>query len=218
MTPSRRAGVPPWPVLTDAVVALAPRLWAPVDYYVAMARHGRAVVDTTMPYDKHAKDVHRYDIAGSRGRRTLTVPVARPETSRCRWDQVEISSHGRWWETQVTALESAYGRTPYFQFYIDRLSPMFRQPGPADTMMGLVEAADRAVRAILGLDAPVTYGPVEGAEAAVVVDLRGGVPQSPQAPYYQVRAGELGFIPGLSVLDLIFNLGPEAALYIGHRL
>ena len=36
-------------------------------------------------------------------------------------------------------------------------------------------------------------------------------------PYWQVRADRLGFIGGLSVLDLIFNLGPEAALHIRRR-
>ncbi|MDE6430391.1 MAG: WbqC family protein, partial [Duncaniella sp.] len=32
--------------------------------------------------------------------------------------------------------------------------------------------------------------------------------------YWQIREDKLGFIPGLSVLDLIFNLGPEAVLYL----
>ena len=35
-----------------------------------------------------------------------------------------------------------------------------------------------------------------------------------EKPHYQVRAAGLGYIPGLSVLDLIFNLGPEAPLYL----
>ena len=37
-----------------------------------------------------------------------------------------------------------------------------------------------------------------------------------EKPHYQVRAAGLGFIPGLSVLDLIFNLGPEAPLYLAE--
>ena len=39
-----------------------------------------------------------------------------------------------------------------------------------------------------------------------------GLPEIP--PYYQVRQGQLGFIGGLSILDLLFNLGPEALLYL----
>ncbi|MDE6134461.1 MAG: WbqC family protein, partial [Muribaculaceae bacterium] len=69
------------------------------------------------------------------------------------------------------------------------------------------------VRAILGFDAPIVdMSCVENYEC---VDFRRAdfAQFTPRRSYWQVRADRFGFIPGLSVLDLIFNLGPEAPLF-----
>ena len=40
------------------------------------------------------------------------------------------------------------------------------------------------------------------------------LPQGPERPYYQVFAPRHGFLPGLSIVDLLFNMGPESILYL----
>lgn len=198
---------------------IPPQLFGSVGYYAVVARFPAVCVDDTMRYDKRFKSVHRFEIADASGRLRLTVPVSRPEGAfelgNLRWRDVTVSAHGRWWEVVPVALESAYGRTPFFEFYIDRLMPLFA-PRPlerAETITDLCRRADAFVRAVIGLDAPVlTPDSIEGME---VEDFRradfGAL--SPARPYWQLRADRFGFMPGLSVLDLIFNLGPEAALY-----
>lgn len=96
---------------------------------------------------------------------------------------------------------------------------MLADPGPVDTAIDVIELdrrADAVVRSILGMDNVVEWSAVpDGME---YVDLRRFDFDSVQTPpYRQLRADRLGFVGGLSVLDLIFNLGPEAALYL-HRL
>ena len=74
--------------------------------------------------------------------------------------------------------------------------------------------ADETVRKLLYLDNEVTHlneRDIPGHAA----DMRHIMPDTPQHhQYYQVRAGKLGFISGLSILDLLFNIGPEAPLYL----
>lgn len=202
-----------------ACALLPPQLFAPVGYYAIVAQFPAVCVDCDMRYDKRFKSVHRFEIADASGRLRLTVPVSRPEGAfaqgNLRWSDVLVSAHGRWWEVIPVALESAYGRTPFFEYYIDRLMPLFA-PRPLDrpeTITDLCLRADRAVRAIIGLDAPVL--PSEALGQMEVEDFRrvDFAALSPRRPYWQLRADRFGFLPGLSVLDLIFNLGPESPLY-----
>ncbi len=210
----------PSPLLRrQGCVLLPPRLFPEIGYYALMASYPEAVIDVTMRYDKRAKAVHRYRIADTRGPLELTVPVVRPEGATSAagvpWAAVGVSAHGRWWEVHRTALESAYGRTPFFEFYIDRLAPLFApRPLPGDaceTVGDLVLRADAAVRAILGISTRVSAILTVPAPSA---DFRRLLPAFDYRPYWQLRADRLGYLPGMSILDLIFNLGPEAPLYL----
>lgn len=190
------------------LAVLPPRLFAEAGYYDVMALYQAVFIDYGMRYNKRDKAVHRYDIADTRGRLALTVPVSRPEgfsTGGLRWCDVTVSAHGRWWEVQPVALESAYGGTPFFEYYIDRLMPLFapRTPGSDETITSLCRRADAAVRSILGLK---TYILAE-LPAGVPYDDYRTTPLPSAAPYRQLRQAELGFIGGLSILDRIFNTG-----------
>lgn len=182
------------------------RLFPGIGYYAAMYGCREVSFDTYARYNKADKDTNRFAIADTRGLLRLTVPVSRPSGART-WHEINVSDHGRWWETMPIALESAYGRTPYFEFYIDRLMPLF-SPEPI-AVSELCLHADKEVRRILDIRALITDIPPGDA----VYTERAG---QEFPPYWQVRAHELGFIGGLSILDLIFNLGPEAQLYLAR--
>lgn len=183
--------------------------------YYALAAEARATaVEWNMRADKRFKASHRYDIASTRGPMSLTVPVGHLSGGRG-WNQVEISTHGQWWHVHRTTLETAYGRTPFFEFYIDRFLPLLQSPddGGPQTVGEFCRRADALIRPILELPEPL---PVEAVSAAGGTTAE--ITHTPQiAPYWQVRQAEFGFIPGLSILDLIFNTGPEAALHIRRK-
>lgn len=192
-----------------------PRLFAPAAYYALMARCPAVAFDTEARYVKAEKDTHRFAIADAKGPIRLTVPVSRPSGARL-WRETLVSDHGRWWETMPTALESAYGRTPFFEFYIDRLMPLF-SPEPIP-VTELCLRADSIVRSILRTPASIVPLPSPAETAPAVTDAVIEAMSAAMPPYWQVRQDSLGFIGGLSVLDLIFNLGPEAELYLDTLL
>lgn len=215
----------------DVTLILPPRLFGSIGYYARLCRYGSVIIDPTIRYDKRAKAVHRYDIADVRGPVSLTVPVTKPlidyeeddddgPRPTPNWCHCAVSRHGDWWRKQLTALESAYGRTPYFEFIIDRFSCIFRDPwdwgAPSPNVMWFDAVADRIVREILALDNDVEWeSPDVIAPGTPTVDLRrASFTLDATPPYWQIRADRLGFIPNLSILDLIFNLGPEAPLYL----
>ncbi|MDE6587166.1 MAG: WbqC family protein [Paramuribaculum sp.] len=187
---------------------LPPRLLPPASYYRVAASFPRAVVDWSGRFDRTVKSTHRFEIADTRGRLMLTVPIAKP-CQGATWADVTLSDHGRWQETLPTALESAYGRTPFYEFYADRFIPLISAAGSAMRLIDFASALDAQVRDILTLpDDTLVHTatpPSDGVRLSVSCDDAVG-------PYWQVRQSRFGFLPGLSILDLIFNLGPEAAL------
>ena len=176
--------------------------------------YGHAVVDARMRYDKRFKSAHRCDIADTRGILSLTVPVKKPSAHGLAWGDIEISPHDDWWVTHAVTLESAYGRTPFFEFYFDRLRPLIcYEPGMSVSDFDI--RLDAEIRRILGLETIVGYDADNVAEGAPADDYRrNAFPAMKIREYYQVREDKLGFKPHLSVLDLIFNMGPEAPLVL----
>ena len=206
---------PPLPssTLPAGHIALPPRYYGSVGYYRLVAAAQSARVDYTLLYDKRMKGAHRCEIADKEGGARLTAPTAKPHgIERARWSDVGLSPHNRWWQQHRVTLESAYGRTPFFEFYIDRFLPMLTD-GVTDrypNLQALNEAIDNEIRTILLLP-PAPAAPVTDEQLILQPEA---VADAAPLPYWQVRADRLGFIGGLSVLDLIFNLGPEAAIHI----
>lgn len=242
----------------DATVALPMKYFGSVPYYALMGRYRHVIIDDTARYDKRKKDTHRMDIADTHGVKSLTVPVSRPDnvSGTLHWSDIAISRHGQWWHVVAETLASAYGRTPFFEFYIDRLRPFFAVTTPDEypDVATLCRAVDRAVRAILGFDNIVeykseitptpsvetTYAPILSSSAELSpapVGMHHGAsakkttitaptpttsattpvisaPTPAVSEYYQIRSDRFGFIPNLSILDLIFNLGPESPLIL----
>ncbi len=199
-------------IYPDETVCLPMRYFGNIGYYARMAAYGHAVICADALFDKREKRVHRCDIADTHGAVSLTVPIAKPHgIARARWSDVRLSGHGVWWHVHRVTLESAYGRTPFFEFYIDRflpfLSPSVMESYP--TIAALDLALDAAIRDILLIDTEIRIGG-DGLD----YERPDMLPPAAISPYYQVRADRQGFIPNLSVLDLIFNLGPESPLYL----
>jgi hypothetical protein len=174
-------------------------------YYRAMILHqGPVSICHDERFNKRCKVAHRTTIADTRGSLELTVPIEKPYGST--WNDTRVSLHGRWWEVMTSALESAYGRTPYFEFYADDFLPIIANPDEFTSVAALNARFDAAIRKAIGLNRAITEAP-KGSRISAIE------PWEPQ-PYWQVRAQRLGFIGGLSILDMVFNLGPETLLYL----
>lgn len=197
----------------DDRAIIAPQYFGTVEYYALYAAFGKVCVDIEMKADKRFKSAHRCTIVDTRDEIKLTVPVSHPHGHHS-WNETPVSTHGHWWHVHHTALESAYGRTPFFEFYIDRFNKIFDCNIYSDSQTSVGELdimCDKVVREILGLDNEVIYGRCND----TAYDLRAfdtSVIQSVE--YYQIRASRLGFKAGMSILDLIFNMGTEAPLIL----
>lgn len=222
----------PTPTNSDTPLLLPPLLCGGIGHYLRIRNAAVTSVDWNLRFDKRFKATHRFLIADTHGPLDLTVPIAKPESSRCTWGDIRISDHGNWWDVHRIALESAYGRTPFFDYYIDPLLPMLTA-GVVDRfpmLRDLSDSWDAWIRSKLLLPQAIECADNNNSQKSAekvssmsaletpVPPCQATMPESQDAfpPYWQVRADKLGFIPGLSILDLIFNLGPEAVIYLDH--
>lgn len=192
-------------------IEVQPELFPPPAWFAVIPSGATAVFDLNAPWDKRHKQTHRYTIADVNGTVDLTTPVSKPESfTHALLAHIKISTHGEWWHKQRIALESAYGRTPFFEFYFPKLLQFFSPDTPQKypfLWQYLLETT-RMLAEMLQLDCHITT-------AAGSKGLhKAGMPVASSAPYWQIRSRQLGFIPDLSALDLLFNMGPEAALYM----
>lgn len=201
------------PVKTGEAIILSPRYLGSVRSFAAISAHRHAVIDTTMRFDKRRKEVHRCTIADTHGPVRLTVPIEKPVSmTAARWEDIVISSHGAWWHQHWTALQSAYGRTPFFEFYADDFAPFFTSGAAGQKLTEWLEGIDRLMLGLLQIDTEVTFGEVSNGDAS---DYRyKPVDFITDVAYYQVRQQKFGFLPDMSVADLLFNMGPEAPLVL----
>lgn len=204
----------------DKCAIFAPQYFGSVSYYALSAAYGRIYIDGSMKADKRFKSAHRCRIVDTRDEIMLTMPVSHPHGPHS-WSRTLVSTHGHWWNNHLTALESAYGRTPFFEFYIDRFSGIFdgnNYEGEGMTVADVDNKCDSIIRSILGLDNETIYVS-EHLPHSEADDFRNGDYECVTAiPYYQIRADRLGFRAGLSVLDLIFNMGPESPLVLASMI
>lgn len=165
--------------------------FGPVSWYRALY-HG-AKVDDGECYVKQTVRNH-CRIATANGVQKLTVPVALPTKMNCPVRDVRISDHGNWRHQHWEALKSAYGMSPFFEYYADDILPFFTRRW--DFLFDYNMEITQKMKELIG---------------PLPVDK---IPSIDNRTYYQTFHLRHGFIPDLSVLDLLFNMGPESILYI----
>ena len=227
---------------------LSTTYFGPVQWYQKLNRH-RCIIEQ---HDSFVKQTYRNRcvIASANGPQTLTVPIERYDGMKCAMRDIRISDHGNWRHLHWQALVSAYGETPFFEYYADDIRPFFEEHrwkylldfnlDITHTLCSLLDVRPDLTLSDHYIDADETIcgsGSLDGAveslggaaeslgsssACSLFVDYRDAIrPKHPlpdaefeARPYYQVRAQRHGFLPNLSVLDLLFNEGPEGIFWL----
>ncbi|MCF0199352.1 MAG: WbqC family protein, partial [Bacteroidaceae bacterium] len=163
---------------------------------------------------------NRCTIASPQGRLDLIVPIVKPEAGKALMRDIRISDHGNWRHLHWNALTSAYRRSPFFDYYVDDFAPFYERKW--EFLADFNEALQALVCQLIDV-APVVERTTQFvAQPQATDDFRTLIhprlqPTLELRPYYQVFAQQQGFLPGLSIVDLLFNMGPESVLWLLKR-
>jgi hypothetical protein len=198
--------------------------FGPVQWYQKLNRYEEVYLESDA--DSYMKQSYRNRclIATTNGVQALTVPVS-VETSPY-GKTVRISDHGNWRHQHWQALTSAYGDSPFFQYYEDDLRPFFTERW--EFLLDYNEAIRQRMCVLLDVlpkvflcsRPTIEHEKKENigdfADFREVIDAKHPLPDATFQPrrYYQVYERKHGFLPNLSVLDLLFNMGPEGIFYL----
>ena len=176
---------------------------APVEYYTKLLAYDKVFIEQ---HDHYIKQTYRNrcTIAGPSGELALSIPTVKPDTLKCPMKDIRISDHGNWRHLHWNAIESAYNNTPFNEELCRMVCELIDiHPTMERTSEYKMEFASGE------FDFREVIHPKKDFRE---VDTE-FVPQS----YYQVFESKLGFLPNLSIIDLLFNMGPESLLTLGKR-
>lgn len=196
-------------------------LFAPVQYFTHLEACSQATIELYCNYSRQSFR-NRYVIYGANGPLALSVPVVKVPGKKIFTKDVRISYDTPWNEVHWKSIEAAYNSSPYYLYYKDEIEPIFTKKW--EFLKDLNEASLRIAMECCDVHTPITYtNDYHTVYDPSVQDLRDIIhpkkdlttdlafkPQN----YRQVFATGKNFIPNLSILDLIFNKGPESLLVL----
>ena len=168
---------------------------------------------------------NRCEIAGANGRQTLSIPIIGGRDHHQLYKDVRISYQNDWQRSHWPSIRSAYGSAPYFEHYADKFLPLYERQ--FDLLFEYNTEFLNAILPLLRIDKKIKFTTSYEGQVADMVDLRkDGIPVRNDNDsigndiaintkrYYQVFEQRNGFIPNLSIIDLLMNEGPGATRYL----
>ena len=186
---------------------------------VAMSQASKIVFEVEDNYQKQTYRNRAY-IGHSNGKLLLNIPIThQKEKVHQKTKEVVPENEFPWLVQHWKSLQSAYRTSPYFEFYEDDLAYLFSKP--VTNLQAFNLQINEALFELIGIDIP-TKKSVEYFKTPEQKDRRHLVVCKREKSfgfetYHQVFEETEGFIQNLSVLDLLFNEGPNSLSYLERQ-
>lgn len=199
---------------------LHPAYFPNISHFVAQFKSDKIVYEACDNYQKQTYR-NRTSIYAANGKLDLNIPVIYSQKHRKLYKEVQISNAENWQKQHLKSLESAYRTSPFFEFYIDDLLFLFQKK--FTNLMDFNIKCTAAVYDCLQLHHHYSFSegyianPIKRLDARILINARKEIKHD-FIRYPQVFEQKHGFISNLSILDLLFNEGPNSELYIKSQI
>ena len=195
---------------SSEAIILPTSYFPPIQYFKHLTKHANIYVEQLEYYKRHSIR-NRAWILGANGKILLTVPIVRKHYAKTVIKNIKIANNN-WQKKHINSIQSAYGSSPFFIHYFDAIKNIINKKHEflidlnTDIMNYFIQELDIIVQ-IQNTTQYVEEYP------AIILDQRKGVELENKLPEYH-QVFDTNFQANLSIIDLIFNLGPNAKEYI----
>jgi hypothetical protein len=203
-------------------VLLPSTYFGPIQWYQKLNRYDHCMIEQ---HDNFIKQTYRNRciIPTTNGLQSLSIPVttvADAPISKTPMKDIRISDHGNWRHIHWNALTSAYGESPFFEYYQDDIRPFFERKWEflIDFNMEITQKMNKLldIRPTISLTDEFVSSVNDAADFRDVIRPKhpGNDADFNPKRYYQVYQNKIDFQPNMSILDLLFNEGNESVFYL----
>jgi hypothetical protein len=191
----------------------------PVEYFSLISDADNIVIEKEENYIKQSYRNRCY-ILSSHGPQLLSVPVYLGSVHKTLIKDIRIDYSKRWQQVHLRAMTAGYNASPFFEYYYESIEKIVSENH--EYLIDLNMALTEKILQILKINKTISYSsvfePIENDNNDFRYKLS---PKKeslfPQKPYIQVFDTGKGFVPNLSIVDIIFNMGPDAGKLISGR-
>lgn len=163
-------------------------------------------------YENYVKQTfrNRCTIIGPNGKQNLIIPVKKGN-SKIQIKDLQISYAENWQKNHLFSLKTAYNSSPFFEYYIHEFDYVFNKK-----IKYLFELNNRilsSLSSLLKINTKISFTKCYNNNNSFLLKQHNNLPK-----YHQVFDYKFGFIPNVSILDLLFNLGPDSRNYLSNYL
>jgi hypothetical protein len=203
----------------ENTVLLSTTYFGPIQYFTKFILYPNRLIEQFDHYSKQSYR-NRCIIYGANGALTLSIPVLKGPGQKTRVMDIRIDYSRNWRTLHWKGIESAYRHSPFFEFYMDDIQAFLEKKHDflldlnLDILDYLLEAVEITGKYSLTKEyVEPSAGHFTDARHTIhpKVDYAGDMHFS-AVPYAQVFSDRLGFLGNLSILDLMFNEGPNAGM------
>ncbi len=197
-------------------ILIYPSYFPPIATMVAIAKADKVTLEIQDNYQKQTYRNRAY-IAHSNGKLLLNIPIRHSKNiQHQKTKDVAPENNFPWLTEHWKSIQIAYRTSPYFEFYEDDLAPLFKSPvlKLQDFNIKILET----IAELVGLEAQILSSNVFDKHTQLL-DMRHLANCKKESSYnfdtyHQVFETNHGYIENLSILDLLFNEGPNTLNYL----
>ena len=187
---------------------------APISYYKELLSCDEVGLEQYNHYERKTYQ-NRCEILSANGVIALSIPIEKSAKTKTPFNEVRIAYHTDWQKQHLRAIMSAYQNSPFYDYYIDDIRPLYEKN--YTLLIDFNKALHQAILEAIEEERATSLTDVfyEG-DASIDrrFDFHPKKRNEELKPYTQVFSDKIGFVSDLSILDLLFNLGPEVELYL----
>lgn len=197
-------------------IVIHPTYFPNIAHFIAMANAVEVVFELDDNFLKQTYRNRTY-VYGANGKLGLNIPVIHTQKNRQKYRDVKIYNQDHWQSLHWKSLLSAYRTSPFFEYYEDELQSLFTEKAEflLDFNLKCFDVICDCLQLELNTSKTETYEKLieDKTDFRHLVNAKKQVAYDFE-PYTQVFSNKHGFIPNLSILDLLFNEGPNALNYL----